>query len=213
MTETDAQAMRPPDRLAKLDEFWKRFRPNPWPSYRLGRDLPKRVRPGQHLSVVSLHFSHPIWRHSAAYKSRWGQMVLDSIRPQRSARWLFQSIVNRPSSPRPRRACDRSAAQVRAHLERRTVPNPSRRVCRSGNQFSGFFQGGEWAWRGSEGARATVFGSSRSNASRRRRLLAGIGYQLCAHVRVVLDNGLGTCAFWHSTMSRLRVGSISGNFR
>jgi hypothetical protein len=45
------------------------------------------------------------------------------------------------------------------------------------------------------------------------RLLASIGYQLCPDVRVVLDNGRDAGAFRHSTMSKLRVGSISENFR
>src|SRR6516164_8696422 len=89
----------PPDRLAKLDEFWKRIRPTHGHSHRLGQDFPRRGRTGRHLSVVSLHFSHPIWRHSGAHKSRWGQMALVSIRPRRSAKhslnwWTSRSSIN-----------------------------------------------------------------------------------------------------------------------
>src|SRR5215471_7388089 len=68
-------------------------------SYRLGQDLLRRGWSSRHLSVVSLHFSHPIWWHSGAHKSRWGQVELDSIRPPRSAKhslswWTARSSAN-----------------------------------------------------------------------------------------------------------------------
>src|SRR6516162_8384640 len=55
-------------------------------SYRLGQDFPRLGRTGRHLSVVSLHFLHPICRHSGAHKSPWAQVALYSIRPRRSAK-------------------------------------------------------------------------------------------------------------------------------
>src|SRR6516164_11629785 len=68
-------------------------------SNRRGQDFPRRGHSGRRLSVVSPHFSHPIWRHSGAHKSRWVQVELHSIRPPRFAKhslswWTARSSTN-----------------------------------------------------------------------------------------------------------------------
>src|SRR5262245_27433170 len=87
----------PQDRLAKLDEFWKRMeRPNAWPFVPAWTGLSDAWSYWSTLVSGFPDSSSLICPHSGAHTSHWGWIALVSIRPCRSAEhspswWTFRS--------------------------------------------------------------------------------------------------------------------------